>query len=144
MSKEDDARKRQESNTRNRDAANRQQRIADEKQAAYDKNQAKLERLRQARSTLKKHLTTLGEFENETKNYATKLSADQFKGTLRDKFDEKAKKMGTSMHTEENSHQENLALLDAAIAQKELEQGDLLGAIGSALDSVKNFLASIF
>lgn len=144
MSKEDNARQRQESNNRNRDAAARQQRIADEKQAVYDKNQAQLERLRQSRNTLKKNLTTFGEFENKTTSYTTKLSSSEFKGTLRDKFDEKAKKMGTEMHTEENKHQENLAKLDAVIAKKELEQGDLLGAIGSALDAAKNFLASIF
>jgi len=52
--------------------------------------------------------------------------------------------MGSSLQKEENGLQENLAKLDTEIAKKEVEQGDLLGAIGSALDSARNFLASIF
>lgn len=144
MSKEDDARRRQESNTRNRDAATRQQRIADEKQAMYDKNQAKLEALREARTALKKAMTIFAEFEKETNKYSSDINDGDFKGILRGKFDDKSKKMDTSLQTEENSLQENLAKLDTEIAKKELEQGDLLGAIGSALDAARNFLASIF
>lgn len=144
MSKEEDARRRQESNTRNRDAAARQQRIADERQAAYDKNQAKLERLRDARTALKKVLTTYSEFEKETNKYSSNITDGDFKGIIRGKFDDKSKKMDTSLKAEGNDLQENLAKLDAEIAKKEVEQGDLLGAIGSALSAAQNFLASIF
>ncbi|MFD1901163.1 hypothetical protein GQR36_16190 [Enterococcus termitis] len=52
--------------------------------------------------------------------------------------------MGTALHTEENSYQRNMAKLDAEIAKKELEQGDLLGAVESAFNTAKSFLASIF
>lgn len=144
MSKADVERKRQESNARNREAADRYQKQANEIQEKHAKNQKQLERLREARSALKKAMTTFAELKKETKQYSTKISNGDFKGTLRDEFDEKAKKMGSSLQKEENGLQENLAKLDTEIAKKEVEQGDLLGAIGSALDSARNFLASIF
>lgn len=144
MSKEEEERKRQESNGRNRQEATRWQQIGNERKANYDKNQKKLERLKEAKSKLNNSMKNFSQFENQVKQYPTKLSTGQFKGTLRDKFDEKAQKMGTTLHKEENSYQQNMAKLDAEIAKKELEQGDLLSAVGSAFDMAKNFLASIF
>ncbi|EOL45088.1 hypothetical protein IGL98_000231 [Enterococcus sp. DIV0840] len=145
MSKDDAAeRKRQESNGRNRQEATKWQRIANERQANYDRNQKKLERLKEAKRALNKSMSSFSKFENEVNQYSTKLSTGQFKGTLRTKFDQKAKKMGTALHKEENKHQQNLSKLDAEIAKKELEQGDLMSAVGSAFDMAKNFLASIF
>lgn len=145
MAKDEAAeKKRRERNAQYRQDATKWQRIANERQATYDKNQKKLERLKEARKELNKVMSSFEQFENKVNQYPTTLSTEQFKGTLRTKFDEKAKKMGTALHKEENSHQQNLAKLDAEIAKKELEQGDLLGAVGSAFDMVKNFLASIF
>ncbi|WP_339011739.1 DUF5082 domain-containing protein [Lactococcus garvieae] len=145
MAKDDAAeRKRQESNSRNRQEATKWQHIAEERQANYDNNQKKLERLKEARQLLNKSMTSASQFENDVNQYPTKLSTGQFKGTLRAKFDQKATKMGTALQKEENTHQQNLAKLDAEIAKKELEQGDLLAATGSAFDMAKNFLASIF
>ncbi|PZL75105.1 DUF5082 domain-containing protein [Enterococcus plantarum] len=144
MSKEEEERKRQESNGRNRQEATRWQQIGNERKANYDKNQKKLERLKEAKSKLNNSMKNFSQFENQVKQYPTKLSTGQFKGTLRDKFDEKAQKMGTTLHKEENSYQQNMAKLDAEIAKKELEQGDLLSAVESAFDMAKNFLASIF
>lgn len=144
MSKEDTERKRQASNARNRQEANRWQRIGNERQENYTKNQKKLERLKEAKSSLNKSMTNFSQFEDQVKRYPETVSKGQFKGTLRDKFDEKAKKMGSTLHTEENSYQQNLSRLDAEIAKKELEQGDLNGAMESAFNTARNFLASIF
>lgn len=145
MSKDTDAeRRRQERNAQNRQESTKWQRIGNERKANYDRNQKKLERLKEAKNKLNKSMKTFSQFENKVNQYPTKLSTGQFKGTLRDKFDEKAKKMGTAAHKEENSYQRNMARLDAEIAKKELEQGDLLSAVESAFDTAKNFLASIF
>ncbi|MFD2307372.1 DUF5082 domain-containing protein [Enterococcus termitis] len=145
MAKDDAAeRKRQESNAQNRRESTRWQQIGNERKANYDKNQKKLERLKEAKTKLNKSMKSFSQFEDQVKQYPTKLSTGQFKGTLRDKFNEKANKMGTALHTEENSYQRNMAKLDAEIAKKELEQGDLLGAVESAFNTAKSFLASIF
>ncbi|MEI5993949.1 DUF5082 domain-containing protein [Candidatus Enterococcus mansonii] len=145
MAKDEAAeRKRQERNAQNRRESTKWQRIGNERKAAYDKNQKKLERLKEAKSKLNKSMKNFSQFENQVKQYPTKLSTGQFKGTLRDKFDEKAQKMGTTLHKEENAYEKNMARLDAEIAKKELEQGDLLSAVESAFDMAKNFLASIF
>ena len=145
MTKDDAAeRKRQERNAQNRQESTKWQRIGNERKATYNKNQKKLERLKEAKRKLEKSMKNFAQFESQVKQYPTKLSTGQFKGTLRNKFDEKAKKMGTALHTEENSYQRNMAKLDAEIAKKELEQGDLLGAVESAFNTAKNFLASIF
>jgi len=61
MSKADVERKRQESNARNREAADRYQKQANEIQEKHAKNQKQLERLREARSALKKAMTTFAE-----------------------------------------------------------------------------------
>ncbi|MFK4568357.1 DUF5082 domain-containing protein [Enterococcus sp. UD-01] len=145
MAKDDAAeRRRQERNAQNRQESVKWQRIGNERKANYDKNQKKLERLKEAKIKLEKSMKNFSQFENQVKQYPSKLSTGQFKGTLRDKFDEKAKKMGTTLHSEENSYQRNMAKLDAEIAKKELEQGDLLNAVESAFNTAKNFLASIF
>ena len=145
MAKDDAAeKKRQEKNAQNRRESTRWQQIGNERKANYDKNQKKLERLKEAKNKLDKSAKNFSQFEDQVKQYPTKLSTGQFKGTLRDKFDEKAKKMGTTLHTEENSYQRNMAKLEAEIAKKELEQGDLMSAVESAFDMAKNFLASIF
>lgn len=144
MATDDAEKKRQEKNAKNRQDATKWQRVGDERKANYDKNQKKLERLKEARSELNKSIKGFSQFEKEIEQYPTKLSTGQFKGTLRDKFDEKAKKMDSTLHSEINSYQKNMAQLDAEIAKKELEQGDLLSAVNSAFDMAKNFLASIF
>lgn len=145
MAKDDAAeRKRQERNAQNRREATRWEQIGNERKANYDRNQKKLERLKQARTQLNKSMSSFSQFEDQVKQYPTKLDTSQFKGTLREKFDEKASKMGTALHTEENSYQRNMARLDAEIAKKELEQGDLWSAVESAFNTAKNFLASIF
>lgn len=144
MAKDDAEKKRQEKNAQSRQESTKWQRIGNERKANYDKNQKKLERLKEAKTKLNKSVKSFSQFEDQVMQYPTKLSTGQFKGTLRDKFDEKAKKMGTTLHSEENAYQQNMAKLDAEIAKKELEQGDLFSAVESAFDMAKNFLASIF
>lgn len=143
MAKDEAEKKRQESNARNRSESAKWQRIGNERKVNCDKNQKKIERLKEAKAKMEKSVRHFSQLEDEVKQYSTKLSTCDFKGTLREKFDEKVKKMGNKMHSEENTYQQNLARLDAEIAKKEIEQGDLLGAMESAFEMAKNFLASI-
>lgn len=136
--------RRKKLNAQNRQTSTRWQRIGNERKANYDRNQKKLERLKDAKRDLGKAMKGFSQFEEQVKRYPQKLSTGQFKGTLRDKFDEKAETMGTKLNSEENSYERNMAQLDAEITRKELEQGDLLGAVESAFNTAKNFLASIF
>ena len=144
MSKEEIERKRQESNGRNRQAATKWQRIANERQANYARNQKKLERLKEAKNKLNRSMKHFLQFENQVKQYPQKLNTGQFTGILRDKFDEKVMNMGEILHKEENTYQQNLSKLDAEIARKELEQGNLMSAVESAFDMARHFLSAIF
>lgn len=135
---------RQQSNQRNRTQADHWQNIANQKQADRAKLQKKIERLKSAQTKLHGQISTFKSFESNVKNTGTKISTSQFKGTLRDKFDKELTSISQTVKTEENHHQSNLAKLDGKIAQLEAQEGDIVGAIESALSAVSNFLAAIF
>jgi len=149
MSEEEDRarereRQRQESNARNRSSANHYKKIAEDYQAKADKKKKELQRLNDAKRTLEKEKSSFTTFEEKVKNYSGKLSKGSFKGTLRNKFDEKTDAMGTDLQSEKNKYESNLSKISTEIAKRELEQGDLLKSASNAWDSVRSFLASIF
>lgn len=118
--------------------------MANQYQKAYDKKNAEIEKLESARKELSKQIQSYSEFRNAVSQYSTTISTDTFKGTRRDTFDKTLSKIATTMNTHQNEHEMNLAKLDAEIAKRKLELGDLGGAIGSAWNAVESFLAAIF
>lgn len=137
-------RQRQVRNEYHRQAARKWQQLGNERQADYDRNQKKLERLKLAQGELRQALTTFTEFEKEVNRYPFKLQRDNFKGTLRGKFDQEVKKIATTVKTETNLHQQNMARLDAEIRKRELEQAQLASSITSAYSMANGFLSLIF
>lgn len=143
MSKEAD-KARKESNTRNRAAANQWQRQAETIKADFDKNQKKLERLKKAKSKLTKEMSRMAQLETSTSKLTSDISASDFKGKLRDDYDKKIKQVKSNIHKDINKLQSNMSQLDAAIAKKEMEQGNIGASLSSALSMVQQFLAAIF
>ena len=136
--------KRLASNAYNRAQASHYESLANQYQKAYDKKKAEIEKLESARKELSKQIQSYSEFRNTVSQYSTTISTDTFKGTRRDTFDKTLSKIATTMNTHQNDHEMNLAKLEAEIAKRKLELGDLGGAIGSAWNAVESFLAAIF
>lgn len=143
MSKEAD-KARKESNARNRASANKWQRQAESIKADFDKNQKKLERLKKAKTKLTKEMSRMSQLETGTSKLTSDVSASDFKGKLRDDYDKKIKQIKSNIHKDINKLQSNMSQLDAAIAKKEMEQGNIGASLSSALSMVQQFLAAIF
>lgn len=134
---------RKENNARNRESANKWQRQAESIRADFNKNQKELERLKKAKNKLTTEMNRINQLEIESNKLTSSVSSFDFKGKLRDDYDKKIKQIKKNIHKDINKLQSNMSQLDAAIAKKEMEQGNIGDALSSALSMVQNFLSAI-
>lgn len=134
---------REANNARNRASATQWEQTALAKEAAHKKGQEELERLKQARNRLAQENEIYTNFQLELQRIGDSTPQTLFRGTLRTKFETNLSELIQVTRTIQNNHEWNIALLDAEISNRSIQQGDLLAAIGSAWNMVQSFLDSI-
>lgn len=107
------------------------------------KTQEELERLKKAKHKIDGKMQSFETFQQKVKSLQQKITPSDFKGTLRDKFDDKISSMDQKLQSEQNVFQRNMANLDMMIAKKELEVGEIAGSISYLANSILNLIESL-
>lgn len=142
MGKTDQERAQQ--NAANRAQGNKWKKIGEDRQKEFDKQQAKLERLKEAKTQLDKKLANFDDFQNEVNDYPDKIDQTKFKGSREKKVEDKFGDLTDTLHDDKNHYQSAEKDLDAEITKLAFSQGDLGTMVSSAFNTAEDFFKSIF
>jgi chromosome segregation ATPase len=115
----------------------------EEHMATHHAQQADLERLREAHTKLQSHLEEMDTLKTNLTSAQTLLTSSQFKGTRRNKFDDKLKAVEKSLKADQKNLENDKADVAAKIQGLELELsvvGDTMASIQATIQSLWNVL----
>lgn len=117
----------------------------DQYEAERAANQAKLDRLKEAKDKLDAQIKAYGTFQtNVNSALQANVSEGSFKGDRKDKFDQTVAKVDQAITDDLNKHQRNAARLGAEITAYSAKVGDLQSAASGAWEMAKNFWNSLW
>lgn len=103
----------------------------------------KINRLKSAKKNIQKEVNKLESLQKDIVNLKNNLDSNQFKGTLREKFNSKVDSLDEKIQTEQNDYQQSLSKISIKIARLEAESGDIGGIISSLSSSLVSFMQSL-